>query len=149
MRAGDLDGLMARKPKAQAITILPPEDSEPSWPSTLALEIVLAGKVPQGPCEKYGITEEAYRAFDLDPRFVKELAEAETALLKPNARFKAKAAIYSEEMIDVLRSMAKNSNVTANVRGDNAKTIIKIAGLDASENKASNTPGLSININLA
>lgn len=142
---------MAKRPKPNAITILPPEDSEPTWPATLALEIILANRNPAIPCEKYGITEEAFRAFEGDPRFEKQLEEAEVALLKPNARFKAKAGIYSEEMLDTLRKLANSGvgAVPANVKADSAKTIIKIAGLDASENRASNAPGLSININLA
>ena len=142
---------MSRKPKATDVQILPPVEGEPTWPLTLPLEIAVFNMNPAEACRKYGITEEMFRAFEFDPRFQSELRAHAKEMKKPSDRFKAKGGVYSEAAIDALYRLftSTGGGVPANVQADAAKTMIKIAGLDASENRAAQTPPLVINLNLA
>ena len=138
--------------ESTAIEILPPEAPTQWWPQELAREIKVAGSASRI-CEKYGITKEKYRELREDPLFQLQMRENDKALAKPEAMFRAKATAYSPEMLDVLRSMAlgEAGSIPARDKAEAAKTIVKFAGLDASENRAQATAaaGLVININLA
>ena len=140
-------------PEGGEQVILPPESAEPLWPVDLVTEVALFGKDAakiSEVCRKYNLGAEDYLQIIEDPLFKSELHNAYLALRKKGARHKAKAEIYAEESLETLRAVAKGEGgAPANARVESAKVIHKIAGLDASENRAqAGANGLTIHINL-
>jgi hypothetical protein len=124
-----------------------------TWPATLPVELALRQSSPREICEYYGIDQTQWSRLRADPVFVAEVRDAVEMLRKDGMKFRAKAKLQSEALLqtswDLIHSPSEK--VPPAVKADLIKFTVRAAGLDGSKDQAASaqaTAALQINIDL-
>lgn len=128
-----------------------PDPAALTWPVTFPIELALRTSTPKAICESYGITREEFDELLETPAFVDELRSWSEKLKQEGMSFKIKAALQSEELLKTSWRMIHDASgrIPASVRADLLKFTVRVAGLDASKDQATQQPNaFQININL-
>lgn len=127
------------------------DPAELGWPATMPIELAMRQHSVQEICEAYNVDQHQWNALRHDPLFVAAVKEAVETLRKDGMRFKTKARLQSEELLQTAWGLIHSSNedVPPAVKADLIKFTIRAAGLDGSKDQAANaTAAAALQINL-
>lgn len=127
-----------------------PVDSLDAYPATLPIELALQVASVREICGGYGITREQMAELVHNPAFVADLERARAMVRKEGMSFRLKAQLQADHLLQTSWQMIHDAATPAAVRADLLKFTIKAAGLDASKDQGSISPGagLMIQINM-
>ena len=135
-----------------SLTLEPKNPAELAYPATLPIELAMRTATVRELCEAYGLSEADWDQLRQSPMFIADVARAVEMLRQDGMSFKMKARLQADELLKRSWKLihASHEDVPPSVQADLIKFTVRVAGLDAGLEKASNLQGnaLSIQINL-
>ena len=137
-------------------THFPKDPSELGFDPQFPLELALKMGTLEELRESFDITDEQWAALHDNPVFIRACNEAVAMVAAEGGTFRAKAKLMAEQLLKRAWALATHEDlgvVPATVQADLIKSVIKMAGLDASIDQkakveAARVNALQININL-
>lgn len=108
----------------------PDNPADLGWPATLPLEIAMRTAPIRDICEAYKISREEWDALSKNPLFLADVAHAVETLKTDGMRFKAKAKLQAEALLQTTWTLIHDPETPAAVKLDGIKSTVRWAGLE-------------------
>lgn len=118
------------------------------WPSAMPIELALGESNIAEICAEYGISREQMEVLIHNPHFQKAFKDAQELLQKEGYRFRVKAQMQAEALLDTSWRLIHNQYTPAAVKAKLIETTIRAAGLEPKESDRAPQQNLQINISL-
>ena len=119
------------------------------WTSGLAAEVALNDKSIGDVLKKHGLDDKAWEAVRADLAFQGAVADLRKLSKANGGSFRLKAVVLAERLLPVMEKMVSDPLAPGSVRADMAKFVVKMAGLDASEDRRVSAGGAGLTINIS
>lgn len=148
MQAVDFPSRLLAEPARSITPVAPADPARLGYPPTLPLEVALRTAPLRQICEAYGISEEEWNHIRTEELFLRDLRAAVDMVAKEGMSFKLKAKLQAEELLKTSWRLIHDPEAPPAVRSQLIQATVRWAGLDAGANKAAETPGSGLQINI-